>query len=214
MQTNTAIFTMPSQARTMHLTDVSTSEARTRLRAALLREGFAVIADVDLGDLLSRRLDEGLTPYFIIEACHPMTSRQALAVAWDGGLLAPTRFAVWKEGNGATIATFAPERLATALGRLHTAEMSRQLDERIDGVFEQLEVAATGEAATPEGPAELDLDDSERQALQDATRRHIDELMREAAKTDSRPLQHELAQTIDRLETIARKLGAAPSPAQ
>jgi uncharacterized protein (DUF302 family) len=214
MRTNTETFTMPSLARVLHLPDVPLSEVRARLRGALVREGFAVIADVDLGGLLSRRLDEEVAPYFIIEACHPLVARHALAIAWDGGLLAPTRFAVWKEGDGASVATFAPDRLASALGRLHTAEVSRQLDQLLDGVFEQLEGASAGQPMAEQAPAELDLDDAERQALKDATRRHIDELTKEAAQTESRPLQHQMARTIDCLETIARKLGAAPGAAQ
>jgi hypothetical protein len=47
---------------------------------------------------------------------------------------------------------------------------------------------------------------AERALLVEATKRHIDELMAEAAATEARPLQHELAQMIDGLEAIMRKL--------
>jgi uncharacterized protein (DUF302 family) len=214
MQTTIETFEVPSQARAMHLPDVPVSESRARLRQALAREGFSLIADVDLADLLNRMLDERIEPYFIIEACHPGLAQDALGVAWDGGLLMPTRFCVWKEGSGSTIATLAPYRLAAALGRRHFMDVAAQIDERLDGVFEQLQNAATGETIAPAVAGELELDEAERRALNDATRHHIEELLKEAAKTESRPLQHELAQTIDRLERIARKLGVTPGAPQ
>jgi uncharacterized protein (DUF302 family) len=213
MQTITETFTATSQARAIHLPDVSVDEARSRLRRVLANEGFAVARDLDLADLLNRRLDDTIDPYFIIEGCHPQLARQALAIAWDGGLVASARFAVWREGNGSTIATLVPARLAAALDRPHLGQLTAQLDRRLDGVFEQLQATDLG-GPLPETPSELDLDESERRVLADATQRHIEELSEEAARTESRPLQHELSQTITRLEAVARKLGAAPSAAQ
>jgi hypothetical protein len=53
----------------------------------------------------------------------------------------------------------------------------------------------------------------DRPRLLQATRRHIDELMEEAARTESRPMQHELARLIDRLQAIVPKLGGATASA-
>jgi uncharacterized protein (DUF302 family) len=214
METTTESFAATSQARSIHLPDVPPDEARAHLRRALAKEGFALVQDVDLADLLDRRLDEPIEPYFIVEGCHPLVARRALAIAWDGGLIAPARFAVWKEGTGSTIATFPPLRLAAALGRPHLGEAVAELDRHLDGVFEQLQATSRGEPLPPEVPGTLDLDESERNVLADATRRHLDELMREVARTESRSLQHEICQTINRLEAVARKLGVAPSAAQ
>lgn len=200
-----------SQARTKHLPDVPVQEARARLRRALQAEGFSMIADIDLADLLNRRLDEQIEPYFIVEACHPLLAQQALAVAWDGGLLTPTKLCLWKEGSGSAVATLQPRRLAEAVGRAHLAEVATRVDARLDKVFERLSGTKAAETEpADELPAVLDLNAAERMALRDAARYRIDELLREAAATESHPLQHELAQTIDRLELVARKLDAPP----
>lgn len=208
-------FEAPTQARTKHLPDVPVQEARARLRRALQAEGFSLIADIDLADLLNRRLDEQLEPYFIVEACHPLLAQQALAVAWDGGLLMPTKLCLWKDGNDSTVATLQPRRLVEGLGRAHLMDVASRIDDRLDNVFARLAGPVMAETEPEDAlPAVLDLNASERIALRDAARYRIDELLREAAATESHPLQHELAQTIDRLELIARKLDAPSGTAR
>jgi uncharacterized protein (DUF302 family) len=203
------IFKAPSQARTKHLPDVTVQEARARLRRALQAEGFSMIADVDLADLLNRRLDEQVEPYFVVEACHPLLAQQALAVAWDGGLLMPTKLCLWKEGSGSTVVSLPSRRLVEAIGRAHLMDVASRVDDRLERVFARLD-ETVGEASDPTDtlPAVIDLSPSERTALRDAARYRIDELMREAASTESHPLQHALAQSIDRLEVVARKLAS------
>lgn len=207
----TETFELASHARTKYLPDVPIDEARARLRRSLAAEGFSVIADVDLADLLNRRLDQQLEAYFIIEACHPAVARQALSVASDGGLLTPTKLCLWKEGKGSRIATLQPTRLVGALGRVHLNAIAVDIGNRLDRIFERLDQSvATDFAAAEPAPTVLDLTEAERVALRDATRRHLDELLQEDARTESRPLQHELAQTIDQLEQIARRLDRQP----
>jgi uncharacterized protein (DUF302 family) len=202
-------FRAPIGARTKYLPDVTVHEARARLRHVLQAEGFSIVADHDIGDLLNRRLDANHEPYFVIEACHPKLMQQVLSVAWDGGLLMPTRLCVWRAGNGTAIATMQPPRLAAAIGRVHLMEVAGYIDERLDHVFAGLDGDVAEE---PPATAELELDQEERTALRQATRRHIDELTREAAKTESHPLQHELARNIGRLEAIAQKLDVWSAP--
>jgi hypothetical protein len=48
---------------------------------------------------------------------------------------------------------------------------------------------------------------ADRELLVQTTQRHIDELLAEAARTESRPMQHELAGLIDRLQAVLSKVG-------
>lgn len=209
MQTTTKLqsFEAPSQTRTKQLFDVTVKEARARLRRSLQAEGFSVVAEIDLADLLNRRLDEAIEPCFIVEACHPVLARQVLAVAWDGGLLMPIKFCLWKEGSGVAVTTLEPKRLVEAIGRERLMDVASRIDERLERVFERLE-GPEGAALAPDDvlPTTVVLSESERLVVHDATRYRIEELREEAARTESRPLQHDLAQSIERLEKAARKL--------
>jgi uncharacterized protein (DUF302 family) len=204
------MFQTPGRVRARHLPQVPVQEAHERLRASLGAAGFTITGDLDLADFLNRRVDAHAEPCFLVDACHPQLARQALEVAWDGGLLAPTRLFLWQKGKGSAVATIEPQRLAGALGGPHLREVAGRIDERLDRVFERLGEPAPAAAPAPAGeaPAGGELSESDRMTLRDAVRRHLEELMEEAARTDSRSLQRELAQTIDRLEQSSRKLEA------
>ncbi|HEY0712990.1 MAG TPA: DUF302 domain-containing protein [Polyangia bacterium] len=210
-------FSGSNQARTLHVTDVPVREMRARLAGTLAAEGFEVVADIDLGDLLSRRLDEEREPFLIIEACHPKLAELALQVAGDAGLIVPLRFCLWKEGTGTAIAALPVARLVEALGRAHLDVVAKETDERLERVFAHLDTSVPEACEIPEvaKPATeisaLCLDAGELATLREAADQQRATLLREAAGTESHTLQHELAVTINRLEAISQKLRTTPS---
>jgi uncharacterized protein (DUF302 family) len=214
MQTMRTSVMITSKARTASFPEVAAADMRARVWHALGQEGFNVVAEVDLADTLNRRLDGvDRPPYVIVEACHPELADAALSVAPDAGLLLPCRICVWKDGNGAAVATLPPARLVAALDRPHLDQVAAEMEVRLDRVFGRLSRPApplpTQKPGSPSpgaalGPADLEL-------LREAALARAQALLAEAAGTESHPLQHELAQTIDKLEAVARKLGAEGS---
>jgi uncharacterized protein (DUF302 family) len=216
--TSTDTFNPPSHARTVVFDDAPIEEVCFRLAHALGQEGFAVISEVDFGDLLNRRLDKDRDRYFTYEVCHPKLAEEALAVASDAGLMFPCRICVWKEGNQVTVATLPSSRLAKALGLSHLDEVARQAELRLDRVFERLAVPQPAALEIPSSaPVALPkLSSDELNTLREATQRQIQTLLAEVAGTESHPLQHAIAHSISHLESIARKLAdtsAAPARA-
>jgi uncharacterized protein (DUF302 family) len=136
--TTEGTFALQDHVRSLHLPDVPVPEARARLRSSLLAAGFTTMADLDLADLLNRRLDEQIDPYYLMDACHPWLARQALDVAWDAGFLMPTRLCVWKAGQGSVVATLQPTRVVEAIGLPHLLPVAARIEERLDLVFDRL----------------------------------------------------------------------------
>jgi hypothetical protein len=66
--------------------------------------------------------------------------------------------------------------------------------------------ADASSAPPTEKPMQIVLDQAEARTLRAALIRHIEELTSELVRTDSHPLQHELAKTIQDLESIAGRL--------
>jgi uncharacterized protein (DUF302 family) len=209
MQTMRMSVRTTSQARTASFPEVTAADMRARVWHALGQEGFSVVAEIDLADTLNRRLDGvDRPPYLIVEACHPELAAAALSVAPDAGLLVPCRICVWKEGNGTTVATLPPARLVAALDRPHLDEVAAEVEVRLDRVFGGLgrtapAIPAQRPGSPSTGPA---LELADLQLLREAALARAQALLAEAAGTESHPLQHELAQTIDKLEAVARKL--------
>ncbi|HEY0709091.1 MAG TPA: DUF302 domain-containing protein [Polyangia bacterium] len=208
-------FATSSNARIVHAKDVPVHESKERLFAALASEGFDVVADIDLAELLARRLDESREPFAVVEACHPKLAQLALDIAGDGALMMPFRFCIWKEGTGSTIATLPPARMAEALGLPHVQDMVADAEARLDRLFEHLDLSMPAACEIPAAhvpAAALALNEEELETLREATRRQTAALMAEVAGTESRPMQHELARTIDRLEALTHKLEIAGAP--
>jgi uncharacterized protein (DUF302 family) len=200
----------PSNARIVHIEDVTAEEARNIVLEALGRAGFSVLAEIDLADLLRRRIDLDLEPHFVLEICRAELAGRALAVSSDASLLIPCKIAVWKEGRGAAVGMLPPIQVAPLLGHEHLGVIAAEVEDRLEGVLEAVAKAPPRPHRPTPAPRRqsLILDDGERVALVAAVRGRIEGLMAEAAGTEKHELQHELARDVDQLEAILRKLDA------
>lgn len=202
-----------SRARTVHV-DAPPAEVRDRLVDALGLAGFSVLAEIDLADILRRRIDVHLTPHFVLEVCRPDFAHRALSVASDASLLLPCRIGVWAEGTGTTVGMIPPTRLLTALGREHLDAVARDAEERLDEILAAL--LKPGHRPVRHDPpapiAAVSLSQTERSTVVEALRQRIQALLVEAAGTEKHDLQHALAQNIEQLETAIRKLEGGVQP--
>lgn len=198
----------PSFARTVHLDEVDAAQARDCLVEALGQAGFGVLAEIDLAEILRRRLDVHIEPHYVLEVCRPDLARRALAVSADASLLMPCKIGVWKEGAGAAVGVLPARRVVAALGREHLDAVAAEADERLEQVLEAVQATAPGAPKRPRpAPARpLVLDDFDRSALAEAVRGRMKALLAEAAGTESHDLQHALARDIAQLEGIVRKM--------
>jgi uncharacterized protein (DUF302 family) len=199
-------FQTSSHARTLYLPDMDPAEVRDRLAYTLEQNGFSVLAQIDLGEILQRRLDIRIEPHFVLEVCHPDLARRALAVASDVSLLLPCRIGVWKEGTGATVGVLPPQRLVQALGRDHLEEVAAEVENRIERALSILsQPGPRSSPPTPRAPAP-ELSANERATLIEALGQRKQSLLVEAAGTAKHELQHALALNIEQLEALIRKL--------
>ena len=99
-------------------------------KRALGQEGLTVLDVIDLRDMLARRTDHDIGPFWLIEFFHPELASRDLSVDAAAALTVRHELAVWQDGKDAIVASVrasaaaeaAPEsvalHVANAMGRL------------------------------------------------------------------------------------------------
>ena len=138
-------------------TELAVAEAETRLRQLLQREGFDVVAKVDLRKIMKARLGIRFRDYRIIGACDPKLARQALELEPSIGLVLP--FNVVLEArpiHGARVSFVDPLILIAMVGNPALREVAADASMRLTRVARLLPRRSRpepGAAVTSPAPA-------------------------------------------------------------
>lgn len=108
-------------------------EAVTRVTGELQKEGFGVLADIDVAGTLKKKLDHDHRPYRILGACNPGFAEQAIEAEPDIGLLLPCNVVVREEEDGrVTVSFMDPEAVLGIVGNATLETIGREVRERLE----------------------------------------------------------------------------------
>jgi len=115
--------------------EATMEEALERTRAALQREGFGVLFEIDLDEKLREKLGVDFRCYKILGACNPAIAYQALQEEIGLGLLLPCNVIVYEEGGKSVVAAIDAQKMMGVTGNEKLAAAAGKVDEMLRRVI-------------------------------------------------------------------------------
>jgi uncharacterized protein (DUF302 family) len=121
--------------------NLSFDSAVEKTRQELAKEGFGVLAEIDISAALKNKLGVDFRPYLIIGACNPPLAYQALQAERDIGLLLPCNLIVYAgdEEGQSVVAAMDPVEALSLTGNAEIGPLAAEVKERIQRVLEAVE---------------------------------------------------------------------------
>lgn len=90
--------------------DLPYDEAIEKVTAALKKEGFGVLTQIDVQATLKQKLDVDFRRYIILGACNPPLAHRAFSIELEIGLLLPCNVIVYEDesGHGSVVSIIDP----------------------------------------------------------------------------------------------------------
>ncbi len=118
-------------------TDLADAEARTR--AALSKEGFGVLTEIDIQATLKTKLDVDVPGYRILGACNPPLAHRAMQAEPRIGAMLPCNVILRDLGDGTTeVAAVDPVASMSAVENAELGDVAAEVRDRLQRVVAAL----------------------------------------------------------------------------
>jgi uncharacterized protein (DUF302 family) len=117
----------------------SFDEAVSDVVAALQKEGFGVLSDIDVAATLKKKIGADIPPYRILGACNPPLAQRAIEAEPSIGLLLPCNVVVRQEQTGTVhVEVMNTEAVLQLVDKPAVAALAKEVRERLDRVLAAL----------------------------------------------------------------------------
>ncbi|MGI9261065.1 MAG: DUF302 domain-containing protein [Woeseiaceae bacterium] len=107
-------------------------DAIDKVTAALQKEGFGVLSDIDVAAKMQEKLGKEMPPYRILGACNPALAYQAIAAVADIGLLLPCNVLVRQDHDEKVYVEFMdPQSVLSLVDHPDVATLATQVKESL-----------------------------------------------------------------------------------
>ena len=126
----------------VRITTLRFDEAVSQLEAALKKEGFGVLCQIDIQAKLREKLGIEFSRYVILGACNPPLAKQALEQDVNLGLLLPCNAVVYEKDGNVYVGAVDAVRMLSVTGRPEMEGLARQVNEKLRQALESVAPAA------------------------------------------------------------------------
>lgn len=111
-------------------------EAVEKTKAALAKEGFGVLTEIDVRATLKTKLDIEYDNYVILGACNPPLAHQALLAEKDIGLLLPCNVLVYEDDGNVFVSAIVPSVGMGFVNNEALIPIAKEVDEKLQRVVD------------------------------------------------------------------------------
>jgi uncharacterized protein (DUF302 family) len=112
------------------------AEAVTAVKAALAKEGFGQLTEIDVQAKLKEKIEVEMGPYVILGMCNPALAHQALQIETEIGLLLPCNVIVYEKEGVVRVAAQKPSLMADVVRKEALKVVSDEAEKRILAALE------------------------------------------------------------------------------
>jgi uncharacterized protein (DUF302 family) len=117
----------------------SFDQAIERVTAALQKEGFGILTDIDVAATMKKKLGVEMLPYRILGACNPPLAHRAIEAEPSIGLLLPCNVVVRQEADKVVQVEFLdPNTMIELVGTPDIAHLAAEVRVKLQRAMEAL----------------------------------------------------------------------------
>ncbi len=117
----------------------SFEQALEKVKEALQKEGFGILADIDVKATLKKKLDVDFKPYRILGACNPPSALKALQAEEQVGLLLPCNVIIYVNDRDQTeVAAIDPVAAMQITKNQDLAGIAQAIQQKLKKALEQV----------------------------------------------------------------------------
>lgn len=109
-----------------------------RVRAALKKEGFGVLTEIDVQKTMKEKLGMDINKYTILGACNPPNAYQAILAEENIGLLLPCNVIVYEKGGKTVLSVIRPTVAMQMVDNAKLKKVSEEVEGKLKKAFDAI----------------------------------------------------------------------------
>ncbi|WP_126994255.1 DUF302 domain-containing protein [Thermosipho globiformans] len=120
-------------------TNYGFEEAISKINVELQKEGFGILARIDLNEKFKSRLGGiEFKKYTILEACNPKNAHKAILAEENVGLFLPCNIIVYEKGEKTVVVAIRPTIAMEATENKKVFEIAKEIEEALTRVIKRI----------------------------------------------------------------------------
>jgi uncharacterized protein (DUF302 family) len=118
--------------------DFGFDEAVEKVRESVSKEGFGVVSEVKVSNLLRSKLNVDFEDYIIIGVCNPAYAHKVLSVDKEMGLLLPCNVVVYVENGKVFVSAILPTEAMKGIENEKLKRIALEVEEKLKRIVDNI----------------------------------------------------------------------------